>query len=163
MQGPSAHSAPRVDPSKRPWTFAGVVQFCARRKPVFGGIPTSSGVYLLEIDDRAYVGSAGDLRRRLNDYRNPTDSFDEHHRRDLIVQAARAAVFYITNEELSDKSKREALEQEILAEHRAAGTVTINRGEKRDEAYLQKKIAHYQAIVEKTKADLHSLAFVRKR
>jgi hypothetical protein len=123
-------SLPRLE-----WQLVGEVSLCPRGRPLFPALPKGPGLYKLEIGKRAYVGSAENLKRRLLEYRNPTDNIDEHYRRHLIMEAGGATLCVIEQGLPGDKAARNALEQRAIAEAKEDGLTLINRGAKRSKDF----------------------------
>jgi hypothetical protein len=143
---------PAGTPTSLPWRFAGVVKLCSKDRADFQDIPDKPGIYLLEIGDQSYIGQARSLRRRLLEYRNPTDDFGENYRKDLIEKAGGLTLFYIFGDKLANDVERSALERRAIADAKHGAVNLLNRGVPRGKEYFAYRIEFLEGLLAKARA-----------
>lgn len=159
MDDNEAHDAM---PGEANWTSRGPISLCPQRWPRFPVVDACPGLYRLRLQDNAvYIGQTSNLRRRLYEYRRPTQGTEmEHVLHQLIVAAAGGSLDIWTAPELTALATRRKAESEAIAAARREGTELLNPGSAQGSRIIAARIAYHVGRIRTLSAEL---AVIRDR
>lgn len=121
------------------WRLFGTITLCDKGLPQFSEkLPKEPGLYWIKLKDgRCYIGEAGDLNRRLQEYRHPTPGIEQEYRIHTALIAATEAELWVYMEgNMSDKSVRCRLERAEIETALKEGAKLLNHEGPSDAARL---------------------------
>jgi hypothetical protein len=128
-----------MNPTKIAWVSLGPI----KSKAVPQNVPEEPGLYKLTFalwgSSYAYIGEAGQLRRRICEYAcNPTQGNKmEHLLFHLLAEAGEAELSICRCVGLESEDARRSIESDAIAEARQEGLACLNRG-KSDDIRMQR-------------------------
>jgi hypothetical protein len=127
------------------WIDAGEIVICPRGWPQFPKVAKLPGLYRITLSDgRIYIGEAGDLKRRLHEYRRPTDGTEgEHVIHHALVEAKGGRLEISTDPRWAVRSVRRQFERDAIQLASTSGHRLLNETGKDQAKRLAGRIAYH--------------------
>lgn len=128
------------------WRDIGEICLCPAGKPAFPVVDPCPGLYRITLTDgRIYIGQTRDLRRRLSEYRHPTQGTEgEHILCAELIEARGGHLAIRTGPQLAEGPARRAAERAEIAAARAAGIELLNPGAGNGSRTILARIAYHE-------------------
>jgi hypothetical protein len=141
------------------WTGIGDITICPKGWPKFPALPKLPGLYRITLrDGQTYIGQAGDLRRRLYEYRRPTKGNEgEHILHAAIIAAGGGRLEIATDGRMADSRVRIQLEQAEIQSGLSTDTVLLNEDGPATPARLKAKIAFHEREIARLREKLNAI------
>lgn len=138
------------------WQQVGEITLCSKSWPQFPSMPEVAGLYRIYLNDgRVYIGEAQSLKRRLYEYRRPTQGIEQEHRVHAAIVAVKGGKIDVyINGDLSTRAKRVELEKAEIERAAAQGLQLVNDTGADDVEAIKAKIKFHEQEAEKWKAKL---------
>jgi hypothetical protein len=122
-------------------------------------LPRCPGLYRITLaDGRFYIGETSDIRRRLNEYRSPTQGTESEHVLNQEIKCAGGGeVAIFQHPEHVDRRKRRALERQEIDAAIQRNEPILNRRWKESRSWLQAKLRYHEGQAQKVRTELETL------